>query len=153
MKKTAIALLTLAAGIMAASCQKEDEPEIKSFEPMTINAVSEGIGTATKTEMIYKYDVAWSDNDRIYVTDGVANDSFTLTAGAGTTKGTFTQDGEVTFTGDVQAYYPSTMVQEDGSLVWPASSPTTRPSLCTARKPSPARWRNSTLQALGPCFR
>ena len=123
MKKTAIASVALAAVLFAVSCQKEAEPEIKSFEPMTINAVSEGIGTPTKTEMIYKYDVAWSDNDRIYVTDGVANDSFTLTAGAGTTKGTFTQDGEVTFTGDVQAYYPSTMVQEDGSLVWPAVQP------------------------------
>ena len=119
MKKTAIALLTLAAGIMAASCQKEAEPEIKSFKPMTINAVSEGIGTETKTEMAYKYDILWSENDQIYVTDGTANDTFTLSDGKGTTNGTFTQDGEVTFTSEVQAYYPATMVQ-DGGLVWPA---------------------------------
>ena len=120
MKKTAIALLTLAAGIMAASCQKEAEPEIKSFMPMTINAVSEGIGIATKTEMAYKYDILWSENDQIYVNDGTANDTFTLSNGEGTTKGTFTQDGEVTFNDEVQAYYPATMVQ-DGGLVWPAA--------------------------------
>ena len=120
MKKTAIAMLTLAAGILAASCQKEAEPEVKSFEPMTINAVSEGIGTATKTEMAYKYDILWSEDDQIYVTDGTANDTFTLSSGEGTTKGTFTQDGTASFTSEVKAYYPATMVQ-DGGLVWPAT--------------------------------
>lgn len=120
MKKTATAMLTLVAGIVAASCQKEAEPDIKSFEPMTINAVSEGIGTATKTEMAYKYDILWSEDDQIYVTDGTSNDTFTLSAGEGTTKGTFTQDGTVSFTNEVQAYYPATMVQ-DGGLVWPAT--------------------------------
>lgn len=120
MKKTATAMLALTVGIMAASCQKEAEPDIKSFEPMTINAVSEGIGTATKTEMAYKYDILWSEDDQIYVTDGTSNDTFTLSAGEGTTKGTFTQNGKATFTSDVKAYYPATMVQ-DGGLVWPAT--------------------------------
>ena len=120
MKKTAIAMLTLAAGILAASCQKEAEPEVKSFEPMIINAVSEGVGTATKTEMAYKYDILWSEDDQIYVTDGTANDTFTLSDGKGTTKGTFTQDGTASFTSEVKAYYPATMVQ-DGGLVWPAT--------------------------------
>ncbi len=113
-------MLTLAAGIMAASCQKEAQQETKSFEPMTINAVSEGIGTATKTEMAYKYDILWSEDDRIYVTDGTSNDTFTLSDGAGTTKGTFTQDGTASFTSEVQAYYPAAMVK-DGDLVWPAT--------------------------------
>ena len=120
MKKTATAMLALAAGILAASCQKEAEPDIKSFEPMTINAVSEGIGTATKTEMAYKYDILWSENDQIYVTNGTSNDTFTLSAGKGTTKGTFTQGGTASITGWVQAYYPATMVKDDG-LVWPAT--------------------------------
>lgn len=121
MKKTAIVLAVLTASLFAVSCQKENNPEAIGFTPMTISAVSEGIGTATKTEMIYKYDIAWSANDKIYVTDGTANDTFTLSDGAGTTKGTFTQDGKVTFNNEVQAYYPSTLVQEDGSLVWPAT--------------------------------
>ena len=120
MKKTAIAMLALAAGILAASCQKEAEPEFKSFGPMTINAVSEGIGTATKTEMAYKYDILWSENDQIYVTNGTSNDIFTLSYGQGTTKGTFTQDGTASITGWVQAYYPAIMVK-DGGLVWPAT--------------------------------
>ena len=121
MKKTAIVLAVLTASLFAVSCQKENNPEAIGFTPMTINAVSEGIGTATKTEMIYKYDIAWSANDKIYVTDGTANDTFTLSDGAGTTKGTFAQDGEVTFNNEVQAYYPSTLVQDDGSLVWPST--------------------------------
>ncbi len=110
-----------AAGILTASCHKETEPEVKPFKPMTINAVSEGIGTTTKTEMAYKYDILWSKDDQIYVTDGTANDTFTLSGGEGTTKGTFKQDGTASFTSEVQAYYPATMVQEDGSLVWPAA--------------------------------
>ena len=117
MKKTSIVLLALATAGLAASCQKEETVE-QGFTPMTINAVSEGI--ATKTEMAYKYDILWSENDKIYVTDGTSNDTFTLSAGAGTTKGTFKQDGDVTFTGEVQAYYPATML-DGGSPVWPAS--------------------------------
>ena len=116
MKKTSIVLLALATAGLAASCQKEETVE-QGFTPMTINAVSEGI--ATKTEMAYKYDILWSENDRIYVTDGTANDTFTLSDGEGTTKGTFKQDGDVTFTGEVQAYYPATML-DGGSPVWPA---------------------------------
>ncbi|MCQ2179551.1 MAG: hypothetical protein MJY91_05580 [Bacteroidales bacterium] len=119
MKKISIALLALVTAGLAASCQKEETVE-QGFTPMTINAVSEGIGAATKTEMAYKYDILWSENDRIYVTDGTSNDTFTLSDGEGTTKGTFKQDGDVTFTGEVQAYYPATML-DGGSPVWPAS--------------------------------
>ena len=134
MKKTVIAMLALTVGIMAVSCQKEAEPEVKSFETMTINAISEGIGTATKTEMAYKYDILWSEDDQIYVTDGTSNDTFTLSDGEGTTKGTFTQDGTASFTSEVQAYYPATMVQ-DGGLVWPATQTNdqTIPMYCSKR--------------------
>ncbi len=120
MKKILITSLALAAAVLAVSCQKEEIKEQKELVPMTINAVSESIGTATKTEMAYKYDILWSENDQIYVTDGTVNDTFTLTGGNGTTKGTFTQDGMVAFTNEVQAYYPATMVQ-GGSIVWPAT--------------------------------
>lgn len=120
MKKISIALLALATAGLAASCQKEAQQDIKPFEPMTINAVSEGIGTATRTEMAYKYDILWSEADKIYVTDGTSNDTFTLSDGEGTTKGTFTQDGTASFTNEVQAYYPATVIQ-GGGLVWPAT--------------------------------
>lgn len=120
MKKTAIVLTVLMASLFAVSCQKENNPEATGFAPMTINAVSEGIGTTTKTEMAYKYDILWSENDKIYVSDGEFNDTFTLSNGAGTTKGTFTQDGTTSFANEVQAYYPEGLVN-GGKLVWPAS--------------------------------
>ena len=121
MKKTVIASVAFAAALFAVSCQKETNPAQNVSGPMTISAVSEGLNTPTKTEMIFKYDVAWSANDKIYVKDASGNhDTFKLEKGAGTTKGTFTQEGQVSFTGEVQAYYPATML-EGGSPVWPAS--------------------------------
>lgn len=121
MKKTIIAMLTM--GIMAASCQKEDIPEVKSYGPITIYAECQGIKTETRTEMINKYDIVWSANDKLYVTDGAKSDTFTLSNGEGTSKGTFNQDGTATFSTQIQAYYPSTMIQE-GNFVWPASQTT-----------------------------
>ena len=118
MKKISIALLALATAGLAASCQKEETVE-QGFTPMTINAVSEGIGTATKVEMAYKYDLLWQADDKIYVTDGTSSDTFTLSEGAGTTKGTFAQDGCTTFAGEVQAYYPQSLINGN-DLVWPA---------------------------------
>ena len=89
---------------------------------MTISAEAEGLNTPTKTEMIFKYDVAWSANDKIYVKDASGNhDTFSLVEGAGTTKGTFTQDGKTTFTGEVEAYYPATMGTSGAARIrpWP----------------------------------
>lgn len=120
MRKVSIFLLALSAALFALSCQKVDIEEHKEFSPMTINAMSEVTGAATKAEMVYRYDITWSENDRIYVSDGASNDTFTLTDGAGTTKGRFTQDGSASFRSEVKAYYPSTLVK-DGKLIWPAN--------------------------------
>ena len=121
MKKTVIASVALAAALFAVSCQKETNPAQNVSGPMTISAVSEGLNTPTKTELAFKYDVLWSASDKIYVKDASGNhDTFKLENGAGTTKGTFKQDGDVTFDGEVQAYYPATML-DGGSPVWPAS--------------------------------
>ena len=121
MKKTAIASVAFAAALFAVSCQKETNPAQNVSGPMTISAVSEGLNTPTKTELAFKYDVLWSDEDKIYVKDASGNhDTFTLQNGTGTTKGTFKQDGKTTLTGEVQAYYPATML-DGGSPVWPAS--------------------------------
>lgn len=122
MKKISIALAVVAAALVAASCQKEIEaPDTAKTPsgPMVINAVSEGMGVDTKVEMAYKYDLLWQKDDQIFVTDGSVFDTFTLTAGEGTTKGTFTQDGSETFTGEVDAYYPQSLISGN-RLVWPA---------------------------------
>ena len=123
MKKTTFTFMALATALAATSCQSDEEPtQQPTSRPMVINAVAEGIGTKTRAEMKYKYDIVWSENDRIHVKDNSSNSAtFTLDNGAGTTKGTFVQDGEGTkLSGEVQAYYPASLVQEDGSLVWPA---------------------------------
>ena len=121
MKKTVIASVAFAAALFAVSCQKENNPVQNVSGPMTISAVSEGLNTPTKTELAFKYDVLWSTSDKIYVKDASGNyNTFKLETGAGTTKGTFTQEGKVSFTGEVEAYYPATMLQS-GSPVWPAS--------------------------------
>ena len=123
MKKTTFTFMALATALAATSCQSDEElTQQPTSRPMVINAVAEGIGTKTRAEMKYKYDIVWSENDRIHVKDNSSNSAtFTLDNGAGTTKGTFVQDGEGTkLSGEVQAYYPASLVQEDGSLVWPA---------------------------------
>ena len=84
MKKTAIALAVFAAALFAVSCQKETTPEQKSG-PMTISAVTEGIGVGAKADLAYKYDVIWRWEDKICVKNSEKNVEFTLVDGAGTT--------------------------------------------------------------------
>ena len=119
MKKISIALMTLAAALAAVSCQKMAEFLEPAPSQMTITAVSEQIATPglTKAEMAYKYDVLWQENDSICVKDASKSAIFKLTAGAGTTRGTFTGS---TVTGDVKAYYPASLVNGE-KLVWPTT--------------------------------
>ena len=123
MKKTAFTFMALATALAATSCQSDEELAQQSTnKPMVINAVAEGIGTKSRAEMAYKYDILWSENDKIHVADNSSNSAtFTLQSGAGTTEGTFVQDGDgAGLSGEVQAYYPASLVQENGNLVWPA---------------------------------
>ncbi len=117
MKKTAIALAFFAAAVFASSCQKEICPVQEDFVPMTISAVAEGLGTpvkSVKSAIEFKYDVTWTSADKIFVTGGDKNDTFTITSeSVGKTLGKFTQDGTTVFVSqetpscDVEAYYPS----------------------------------------------
>ncbi len=124
MKKSTIALLTFAVAILTASCRKENISEyVAEYTPMTINAVANGIDIpATKTSLAFKFDVNWNQNDQIYVKDGSNKNTFTLQSGEGTPNGSFVQDGEEqSFNGEVEAYYPSTIVKElEWHLEWPA---------------------------------
>ena len=120
MKKTLFAFLALATAFGATSCQSDEELTQPTGKPMVINAVAEGIGTKTRAEMAYKYDILWSEGDQIYVAGNSKNATFTLTDGKGTTEGTFACTESLFTSGDaVEAYYPASLV-DDGSLVWPA---------------------------------
>ena len=85
MKKITIAMLAM--GIMATSCQKDDNHKVQSSVPMTINAFCQELKSATRAAVVDRYDIVWSANDKLFVTDGVtgvSNDTFTLISGEGT---------------------------------------------------------------------
>lgn len=106
--------------LLAISCGKVGlNPEI-GRTPMSIVAVSPQIGEGVKSQWIYDYDICWDENDKIYVKGADAADTFTLTDGAGTSKGTFTQDGTAPVSGDVLAYYPAAIYDADTQVTtWP----------------------------------
>lgn len=106
------ALLSVAA-LAAVSCQKDCPGH---YKPLTITAISEDVGVGSKAEMSYRYAVLWNNGDKIFVTDGGNSDSFTLSAGAGTPTGTFTQDGGTRLSGNVEAFYPK---DTGSSRRWP----------------------------------
>lgn len=111
----------------AVSCNKDNGYTEMIAEAgqqsLTINAYTDGI-EKTKADIDYKYDVLWRTGDVIFVrqTDNHnIHSCFYLTKGEGTTKGTFVQEmGGATLTGQVEGFYPSTIVSENGDLVWPA---------------------------------
>lgn len=120
MKKIFFATISLSVAFLAASCQKENNLNELSYGPITINAVTEGIDNPdTKASTAYKYDVLWGTGDKIIVKGQSGNDTFTLTGGSGTTTGTFTQDNSVTLSGEVEGFYPVSIVS-GGTLVWPS---------------------------------
>lgn len=119
MNKITVAFAVAATLLGMVSCQKEKHPAERMTGPMTISAVAEGMDAMTKTELSYTYDVLWKEDDRIYVKSDNENASFILTEGAGTTKGTFKQEGSATISGNVEAFYPSAIAL--GSVqTWPA---------------------------------
>lgn len=118
MKKIAIVLLAFATVLTAVSCQKAVHEEVEitpKGKGMTISAVSEGIGATAKADLAYKYDVIWKMGDEICVRNSQKSVRFTLVAGAGTTKGTFSSTGG-DISGEVEGFYPASVA----NLIWPA---------------------------------
>lgn len=118
MKKIFFATILLSVAFLAASCQKENNLNELSYGPITINAVTEGIDNpGTKASTAYKYDVLWGTGDQIIVKGQGGSDTFTLTSGAETTMGTFKQDNSVALSGEVEGFYPVSIVSGT-SLLW-----------------------------------
>lgn len=113
----------LTVALLTPACQKENAtaPRKEEFSPMTVNAIAESVykPDGVKAQMSYWYELFWQGNDKIYVADSNNHDTFTLKDGAGTSEGTFVQDGNTVFGDLVEAYYPTSLVV-DGSLVWPS---------------------------------
>lgn len=120
MKKIFFAIIILLSATFATSCRKENNFNDAAYGPITISAVTEGIDNpATKASTAYKYDVLWGTGDQIIVKGQAGSDTFTLTAGAGTTAGTFQQDNDVALSGEVESFYPVSIL-DNGTLVWPS---------------------------------
>lgn len=126
MKRTIISTMCIVAAlVLASSCNKIEEiidpgdntNTEENLGRTIINGVVESIGT--KAELSYGYDVVWNTGDKIYVTAGAKDDTFTLSAGEGTTKGKFTEDSNKGITGNIEAFYPASLKTDDG-YVWPA---------------------------------
>ena len=117
--------MALAAALAATSCQSDEEfAQQPTNKPMVINAVAEGIGTKTRATMAYKYDILWGETEQIIVKGDSKSATFDLTAGEGTTEGTFACESSPFAIGDaVEAYYPASLIK-DGNLVWPAEQTT-----------------------------
>ncbi len=119
MRRTIISTVCMAVVlVLAASCsKKEDDPVVP--KGTVITAVTETVGTGTKADMAYCYEVIWRKNDQIYVTDGTKDDTFTLSGGFDTNKGQFTEDGTKGISGNIEAFYPASLKTDEG-YVWPA---------------------------------
>ena len=117
MNKTLFATILLSATFLVVSCRKENDIVCG---PITIRAVTEEIdGSAAKARTAGKYDVLWGAGDKIIVKGREGSDTFTLTDGAETTTGIFKQDKEVALSGEVESFYPVSIVSSE-SLVWPS---------------------------------
>ncbi len=120
MKKIFTIAAIAAATVLSASCAKEIEGEFQK-EGIIAHASLQPV-EATKAIGEYSYNIVWEENDKIAVLDKDNNKaSFKLTTGAGTTTGTFQQEGTDALTAPLTAYYPASVVAEDKSLVWPAT--------------------------------
>ena len=117
MKRTALPIIFVAvAAVFAASCS-ENITVIGG--KAIINGVAETIGNGTKADMAYFYEVVWRNGDKIYVTDGQKDDTFSLSGGADTSKGKFTEDNDKGISGEIEAFYPAELKKASG-YVWPA---------------------------------
>lgn len=116
-------MFCMAVALMfAASCNKiEDNTlSVERKGRIVINGVAESIGGTTKAYNEYCYNVKWNENDKIWVTDGTKDDTFTLTDGEDTPKGVFTEDNEKGISGNIEAFYPASLKTDNG-YVWPAT--------------------------------
>lgn len=113
MKKTMKTLLALMAGVMTFSaCSNEDvlinetpnvKPEVEGIRTFTAFTESDGASRAT----IDGFDVKWQSGDAISVVVDVDEyDKYNLTAGEGTTSGTFVANGSGVYGSDIYAVYP-----------------------------------------------
>ena len=114
MKKVTLAI-AMAALIVFAGCNKDKETEGTTLKA----SIEQHKGDGSKTSLnptdgaIY-----WSAGDKIFVYNGTSSATFTLSAGAGSTNGTFDYAGEFEINDDTKAVYPETGVVTENSVTF-----------------------------------
>lgn len=125
-----LAATTLA--ITAISCSKANNPECEistitlKIEQPTDDSISKTvIGTKTPAGI---YPINWSENDLIAVSSQTASSyaKYKLSAGAGSTTGTFTKKSGTTPSGTVYAFYPYDDVNSVSSNTYNVTIPDTQ---------------------------
>ena len=110
-----------AVALLSASCSQNNEIVASaSNERVTFTGFAESIGGESRAYNEYCYNVKWNENDKIYVTNGTGDDTFTLTDGEDTPVGVFTEDNAKGISGNIEAFYPASLKTDDG-YVWPAT--------------------------------
>ncbi len=126
MRKTIVSTLYIGLALaLGASCSRieVDAPSDRGLGGTVITAVAGQIGAGTKVEMAYCYEARWQADDQIHVKQGTTTDTFTLTGGEGTTKGTF--QGTKSMTGEIEAFYP---VSVGKTMTWPEVQTNSQPA-------------------------
>ena len=118
MKKVTL-LIALAALVVFAGCKKEKETNGVVLKASIEQNKGEGRTSLNPANGA----INWTAGDKILVNNGTSTVAFTLTAGAGTTEGTFTYGGDYEFGANNVAVYPETATLSGNtvSLTLPAT--------------------------------
>lgn len=113
MRKVTLAI-ALAALVLFAGCNKDKETQGTTLKA----SIEQQKGNGSKTSLNPTNGaINWTTDDKILVYNGTSA-TFTLSAGAGSTNGTFNYAGEFEITDDTKAVYPKAdFVSFDGSNV------------------------------------
>ena len=117
MKKVTL-VIAMAALVLFAGCKKDNETKGTTLKA----SIEQQKGDGSKTSLNPTNGaINWTTGDKILVYNGTSSVTFTLSAGAGSTNGTFNYAGEFEITDDTKAAYPETCVITDNSMTFTLS--------------------------------
>ena len=109
--KKLLFVIAMAALVMFAGCNKDKEAGT------VLKASIEQHKSDSKTSLNPTNGaILWTAGDKILVYNGISSATFNLTAGAGSTNGTFNYAGEFNLEENIIAFYPSTATMREGVI-------------------------------------
>ena len=113
MRKVTLAI-ALAALVLFAGCNKDKETQGTTLKASIEQQKGDSKTSLNPTDGA----INWTAGDKIIVYNGTSSATFTLSAGAGSTNGTFNYAGEFEITDDTKAVYPETCVITDNGMTF-----------------------------------